>query len=326
MKAVTGLTGAAPIWHAVMTYAAAAQNLAPQDWPAPPGIVSVKVCQPSGLLPTDHCPQTREEVFIRGTEPTTPDNIWQAVTVNRETGKRATVCTPPELVEQRVFEILPPEAADWVRQSNLTQPPAEYDTIAGACLPAGDVAILSPQPFAYVRGGVPIMGNARGDFDFWWVQFGAGLFPTEWVKIEGNRGEQIDNGLLQNWDTAPLDGLYTVQLVALKKDGAFETSTVQVTVDNQPPTVTLLAPQPSDEFTVGQDDFVVIQPQAEDNFSLARVEFYVDGSLVDTASVAPYSTRWPLSFGSEGRHALFVRAHDAAGNTGDSGQVTITVK
>jgi chitinase len=177
-----------------------------------------------------------------------------------------------------------------------------------------------------VRGVVPLTGNARGDFDYWWVQYGAGLFPTEWVKIEGNRGEQIDNGLLQNWDTSALDGLYTVQLVVLKKDGAFENSTLQVTVDNQPPTVSLLAPAPNAEYTVGRDDFVIIQPQADDNFSLARVEFYVDGALADTALAPPYSTRWKVDFGAEGQHTVFVRAFDAASNSTDSAPVTFTVK
>ncbi|MGH2524997.1 MAG: transglycosylase domain-containing protein, partial [Anaerolineales bacterium] len=44
MQAVTGLTGAAPIWHALMSYAT--QSLPPLGWEAPPNIVRVKVCEP----------------------------------------------------------------------------------------------------------------------------------------------------------------------------------------------------------------------------------------------------------------------------------------
>ncbi|MGH2524282.1 MAG: Ig-like domain-containing protein, partial [Anaerolineales bacterium] len=313
-----------------MSYAT--QSLPPLGWEAPPNIVRVKVCEPSGLLPTPDCQQTRDEIFIQGTEPNAPDNVWQRVAVNRETGKRATACTPPELVEQRVYEILPPEAADWVRTVGLAQPPIEYDPLAGACLAGGDVAILSPQPFAYVRGMVEVTGTAKGDnFGYFWVQYGSGLFPQTWSKIEGDRGEQIENGLLQPWNTAGLDGLYSLQLVVVRNDPnggppTFDLSTLQVTVDNQPPTVTLLTPAPGQEFTVGRDESVIIQPQVSDNLSVARVAFFIDNVANESATVPPYSTRWTLSDAHKGAHTIFVRAYDAAGNFTDSQATTITVK
>jgi hypothetical protein len=333
MKGVTGLTGAAPIWHAVMQYAT--QLLPPEGWDVPPpGIVSVKVCDPSGLLPTENCPRTREEVFIQGHEPSTPDNIWQKVTVNKETGKRATVCTPFELQEERVYEILPPEAAEWVRTVGLEQPPTEYDPIGNACLPTGDVALLDPQPFEYLRGTVEISGTVKGDaatYDYFWVDYGPGLFPQEWTKIEGNRGEQIEHGVLQVWNTAGLNGLFTLRLVLVKKDPAggppsFENSTVPVTVDNSPPTVSLLIPKAGQEFTVGTDESVVIQADVQDNLSVARVVFFIDGFGSEGATAPPYSTRWKITAAEKGEHTIFVRAYDAAGNYTDSEKVTITVK
>ena len=330
MRSVTGLTGAAPIWHALMTYGAQALDLPALGWSAPPNIVAQTVCEPSGLLPTAYCRQTREEIFALGTQPTAPDNIWLPVAINRETGKRATACTPPELVEQHYYMILPPEAADWVRTANLEQPPTEYDAFAGTCLSTGDAQITQPQSFAYVHGLVDLLGTARGEnFAFFRVQVGPGLFPQNWTQVEGDRGEQIENGLLQTWNTTGLDGLYSVQLVVVKNDPAggpfiFETSTIQVTVDNQPPTVSLLSPAPGSEYSLANDESVVLQPQAQDNLSLSRVVFYVDGLAVTSATVAPYSTRWKI--GTAGVHTLQVRAYDAAGNFTDSAPVTITVK
>jgi membrane peptidoglycan carboxypeptidase len=334
MKAVTGLTGAAPIWQAVMTYAAQVLALPPVGWEPPPNIVALKVCEPSGLLPTEHCPpaQVSEDIFIQGTEPTEPDNVWQVIAVNRDTGKRATACTPPESIEERVYQILPPEADEWVRKTGLPQPPAEYDSLGGSCFATGNVAILNPPPFSYVRGTVEITGTARWEGNgYFWVQFGAGLFPAAWTKIEGNRGEQIENGVLQSWNTTGLDGLYSLQLVVVREDTSggppsFETSTIQVTVDNQPPTVSLLSPKPGEEFVVGRDESVVIQPQVDDNLSLARVAFFIDNTSTEAAVAPPYSTRWTLTAASRGTHTLFVRAYDAAGNFTDSEPVTIVVK
>jgi membrane peptidoglycan carboxypeptidase len=330
MQSVTGLTGAAPIWHAVMTYAAGALNLPPVGWTAPPNIARLVVCDPSGLLPTAWCQRTREEVFAMGTEPTAPDNMWLPVAMNRETGKRATACTPPELIEQRFYMILPAEAADWVRSVGLAQPPSEYDAFAGTCIIAGDAVLRQPQPFSYVNGIVDFFGTARGEnFAFYYLQYGQGLFPQTWTKIEGDRGEPAEDGWLQAWNTDGLDGLYSVQLVVVKNDPEggpfiFDTAAIQVTVDNQPPTARLVAPLAGAEFTLTGTETIVIQADALDNLSVARTVFYVNGQAVGNATVPPYSMRWRIS--GRGEHTIQVRVYDAAGNFADSERITISVK
>ncbi len=324
MQNVTGLTGAAPIWQAVMQYAS--QALPPDGWAAPSGVVEVAVCDPSGLLPTPACPNVVREVFILGTEPSGFDNLFQAFRVNRETGLLATVYTPLELVDERVYMILPPEANDWIHQVGLPQPPAQYDTLYTPPEQTGNVAITFPAPFTYVRGQVLIAGNAKApedQFSLFRVQFGPGLNPSAWVQIGGDRGEQVENGELQLWDTAGLDGLYTLQLIVLKHDQSFETATLQVTVDNQPPSAALLAPFPGESFSQSGDDSIVLQADVRDNLSLARTEFYVDGALIGASTVPPYSTRWRIT--SAGGHQMWVRVYDAAGNSAESPRVGITV-
>ena len=324
MEKVTGLTGAAPIWHAVMKYIT--QNLPVEGWQEPNGINQVTVCYPSGLLPTRDCQSLVDEVFIAGTEPNASDNVWQAFQINRETGKLATVFTPPELVERRVYEILPPEAADWVRQAGLPQPPTEYDTIyTPPETGGGDVAIASLQPFSYVRGVLPITGTVKSDnFSFFRVQFGPGLNPTQWTQIGGDRGEQLENADLQTWDTTALgNGLYSVQLLVVKNDQTFVNYTVQVTVDNTPPTAALVTPTEGQTFTLGDDESAIIQPDVADNLSLTFVDIFVDDKKVQTTTVAPFTYRWKLA--GLGAHTIHIRAVDAAGNATESGRVTITV-
>jgi membrane peptidoglycan carboxypeptidase len=327
MEKVTGLTGAAPIWHAIMKYAT--QTLPPLGWDAPPGINQVTVCYPSGLLPTRDCQSVANEVFIAGTEPTSYDNIWQSFQVNKETGKLATVYTPPELIENRVYEILPPEAADWVRLAGLPQPPTEYDTIyTPPEVNAGDIVISNLQPFSYVRGQLTLVGTVKAEnFSFFRLQFGQGLNPTQWTQIGGDRGEQLENADLQPWDTTVLpNGLYSVQLLVVKNDQTFANYTVQVTVDNTRPEVSLITPSDGDSFTIGTDESVIIQPDAKDNLSLAGVQIIVDGKLVNTSTVAPFTYRWPLKDVFPGAHTVQLKAIDAAGNEAQSETVTITVK
>jgi hypothetical protein len=55
------------------------------------------------------------------------------------------------------------------------------------------------------------------------------------------------------------------------------------------------------------------------------VEFYVDGTLLGTATAAPYSVSWNTTSVSNGAHSLTTKAYDPAGNVGTSTAVTVTV-
>ncbi|MBC7225368.1 MAG: penicillin-binding protein, partial [Anaerolineae bacterium] len=160
MNHVPGSYGAAPIWQRIMQELH--KGLPVEPFVRPPGIEEKVVCAISGLLPTENCPNTVKEIFIQGTAPTAHCNVHQKFPVNRETGRLATVYTPPELVEERVYEIYPPEAADWVRENNIPQPPTLYDDAYGPGPVDENVGIIEPKPYQYISGGVVVRGNARG--------------------------------------------------------------------------------------------------------------------------------------------------------------------
>ncbi|MBN1317543.1 MAG: transglycosylase domain-containing protein [Anaerolineales bacterium] len=323
-----GSKGAAPIWNAFMSYAM--QDKPIQTWTQPSGINQMSVCATSGLLPTQWCP-TKTEYFINGTEPTTVDTIYQAVRINRETQKLATVFTPPELVEEKVYTLLPPEAADWLASlseeasERWPQPPTEYDTIQGQASGTGPVAIISPLPYAYVNGQVELYGNVQMDnLAFYRIAFGSGLNPSAWQLIGSEHGETRNNELLEVWDVSGLDGLYSVQLTAVRHDQSIEQATIQVTVDNTPPEIFLSFPLADQEFFWPDDEWVTIQPLVQDNVSMDRVEFYVDNQMVGSSAVAPFTYQWVIR-GSAGGHNLHAIAYDAAGNSTESDSVKIWV-
>ncbi|OUC05122.1 hypothetical protein RY27_29175, partial [Litorilinea aerophila] len=69
MENVTGLSGAAPIWNAVMRKYH--EGLPPIWYARPTHVTTRSVCMPSGLLPSHTCqpPSQRSENFVAGTEP-----------------------------------------------------------------------------------------------------------------------------------------------------------------------------------------------------------------------------------------------------------------
>jgi 1A family penicillin-binding protein len=68
-RVVSGITGASPIWHTIMTTLTAA--IPERDFILPANLVKVKICAVTQTLPCNACPLVVEEYFVKGTEPTT---------------------------------------------------------------------------------------------------------------------------------------------------------------------------------------------------------------------------------------------------------------
>jgi len=208
----------------------ASENLPADGWSPPPGITPMMVCDPSGMLPTRDCPNLVTEVFLNGSEPTQPDTMFREFSINRETGLLATVFTPPELVDNRIYMIVPEEARDWALSQSMDIPPDSYDAIQAPPIKAY-ANITAPQLFADVDGKVLILGTAAGDdFQYYRVQVGKGLNPQEWIQLGEDNYTAVDGGLLAEWDTSELSGLYAVQLIVVRSDKVVDTAVIQVTV------------------------------------------------------------------------------------------------
>jgi len=218
----------AVLWNALMQIAS--QDLPRDDWGVPAEVSVINVCDPSGMLPTADCPNLVSEVFLNGNEPLQADNMYRKFAVNRETGLLATVFTLPQLIEERVYLVVPVDARAWAESAGLEIPPAAYDVIQSPQINP-DVNITAPALFAEVDGDVRIAGTAAGnDFVSYRVLIGQGLNPQEWIQIgEGNAS--VTNGLLAGWNTNGLSGLYAIQLQVVRSDQRVDSAVIQVTVN-----------------------------------------------------------------------------------------------
>jgi membrane peptidoglycan carboxypeptidase len=328
---VTGMAGAAPIWHGLMSWALQTEPIG--LWARPAGLVETAVCDISGLLPTTsarpgaspHCP-TVSELFIPGTQPTVRDTIFREIDINRETGRLATLYTPPELVERRVYRVYPEALAEWAAANDIETPPTEYDTILPAAVPDELAAITSPTDFAAVGGVITITGTAQGDsFSHYRLAYFRGLTPGNLQTIVDNMTTPRQDEALAEWDVSNLSGLYTLLLTVVGADGRFTEVSTHVTIDNTPPTVQITFPRPGQTLTADGAQLTFVA-QAEDNLRLARVDFYLDGSPEPFASSLepPFSVRWRVR--GSGCHTVQAQAVDAAGNVGESSAVSFCVE
>jgi 1A family penicillin-binding protein len=147
MQHVSGVIGAAPIWHDVMEALHRGQPV--REFAEPAGMVRVEVCADSGLPPvkleslvqkgsSDHsaknpriqpCPRTISELFIEGTQPTQTDDWHWSFTLDTRNGLLAGTSCPPQFSTRRLYTLFPAEAEAWVRQQSIAQPPEIYSPL-----------------------------------------------------------------------------------------------------------------------------------------------------------------------------------------------------
>ncbi len=301
---------AAGLWHAIMQYAN--QGLTYQDFEMPPGVTTIQVCDPSGLLPTVACPNVVDEVYMDGNGPVQLDTLYKISAINKDTGQLATIYTPPDLVEQRAYFSIPPEAEAWAHQAGMEAPPTEYDVFPAQINNWPDTRIDSPRMFDGINDGVAVLGRAAGaGFAFYRVQYGKGPNPQKWLPIGEDSTKPVLDGKLADWDTRGLDGLYALQLVVVRDDQSAERSTILVTADNQPPMIVINRPKDNETITSSERKRIVLQAAIEDNLAIDSVTFQIDGEFYATFIQPPYAISWHVE---KGTHSFEVIATDKAGN------------
>lgn len=117
--------------------------------------------------------------------------------------------------------------------------PAAADNVA----PAAIALVTSPKDGQTISGVWSITGSADipgapypQNFQFYKVEWGAGLKPTQWVGVSSPYPNPVRNGTLDVWDTTRVpNGPYVLQLSVVDNTGQFVTSAVQVNVANGAP-------------------------------------------------------------------------------------------
>ncbi len=310
----------AGIWHAMFKYATRGSRF--NGWDMPPGITEMKVCSPSGMLPTENCPEVVTDVFLYGNEPVMPDTLYTRAKVNRETGALATVFTPAELVEERVYLNVPLQAREWAEETGLELVPQGYDAIQTVGSDP-QVNINQPALFSAVGGRVNIRGSAAiDDFSSYQVQVGEGINPETWLQVGTTSTLEVNDGLLAVWDTGNLNGLYAIRLSVVDQNNRIRTALTQVTVDNTAPRVSITYPLAGTQVEPVRGG-VTLSAAVEDLVGISEVEWWIDGERVITQTAPPFVYQLRAT---SGKHTAYLKARDTAGNQVTMDEITFQIK
>ena len=88
--------------------------------------------------------------------------------------------------------------------------------------------------------------------------------------------------------------------------------------DSTPPVITLTLPT-----TFARKSAVTLGAAASDNVGVAKVEFYVNGSLKCSNAAGPYTCDWRIPAAANKSYVLEARAYDTTGNVGVSPRITV---
>ncbi|HYE58893.1 MAG TPA: hypothetical protein VD948_10315, partial [Rhodothermales bacterium] len=209
MRRVSGVSGAAPLLHALFLELGSGGAFA-----VPRGVITAEVCPHSGHRPGRACLGRRTEVFLAGTVPADTCRTHRLVALDRRTGLLADATTPVADRTVRLFTDYGPRYHGWMRAHGLPLPPTASAAAVQRTGPAtasdrlrvdypaeGARFLLDPHlRHAYQR--LPLRAVAE-----------TGLLALEW-HLNGRpagRGPRLD------WPLAP--GRHVAEVVAVDESG-----------------------------------------------------------------------------------------------------------
>jgi 1A family penicillin-binding protein len=300
MRHVTGVMGAAPIWHDVME--ALLKGRPVRQFVEPPGMVRVEVCADSGLRPAAgnqqsalpqggfalnyqpggqlaRCPRTVTELFIDGTQPTRGDDWHRLVTLDTRNGLLAGPGCSPQFTTRKLFTFYPAEAQDWARRQGIAEAPTAYSPLC----PGGEQSAIS-SPTGRLRSQRSAIGGQ----------------PPE-VSSQPSAVGLVTTSNVQH-PTSNLQSLISTPLVLTSPDQGSRYR---------------LAPEIPRAM---QQVVVAVRPG--DGVTLRQVTLLVDGRPLATLDAPPYQSLWPMAAGI---HIITAVGVDVQGNQLRGNSVTIEV-
>jgi peptidoglycan/xylan/chitin deacetylase (PgdA/CDA1 family) len=124
---------------------------------------------------------------------------------------------------------------------------------------------------------------------------------------------------------APFDVTATTAVKFRSWDAAGNVEATQsqlIQIDSTAPTVVMTSPT---DGTRVKGTVTVTATASDADSGIARVDFYLDATLLGTRAAPPYKVSWNTRKSTKGQHVLYAVAYDVAGNTRRTSDVLVTV-
>ena len=124
-----------------------------------------------------------------------------------------------------------------------------------------------------------------------------------------------------SWNSTVVgDGPHALSATATDTIGQTGSDTIDIIVDNTPPSVTITSPVNGATISGA----ITVTADTTDTNGVSQVEFFVDGTSIGVDSTVPYEQLWDTTTASNVGHTVTARATDVAGNFAED-TVSVTV-
>jgi penicillin-binding protein 1C len=217
MLNTTGLSGAAPIWAEFMqTGIQVITGGNPTTFDRPVGIIDGTICKLSGTEPSEHCSETRSEVFAYDQPPLTKAyDLWQETEIDTWTGLKSSPDCRGSTDEKLTLYITDRWAIRWVLQNEQGENWALDHGFTRPILitPSRSCSASDSQPTLQITSfseGQTLTNtphelsgiiDATTNFDYYTISYESATEPGKWVTlVDRNHTPVKSNGIITNWD------------------------------------------------------------------------------------------------------------------------------
>jgi penicillin-binding protein 1C len=255
MVNTTGLTGAAPIWSALMR--SAIQQISggiPSPFNRPAGIVDRVICSTSGTEPSEWCPQQRNEVFAYDQQPLPrEDDLWKRVTIDTWTGLLASGACADFVDEKFALNVSDESAVKWILENAEGQQWAEQQGFTQPIFftPDRECTVDDQRPLLLFAGlsenqtinssplEIYALIRVPGEYDDYRLEYGLGDDPAEWEVIHRGGPQSDQPQFLTDWDLTEVPaGRVTLRIYLNGRRDNHAIRTIHLNIQVPTPTVT----------------------------------------------------------------------------------------
>lgn len=215
MKKISGVVGAAPIWHQFFEEYLKGKPV--ENFVRPDGIVDVEVCKLDGLIPNPLCTQRLREKFIVNTEPKKTSNLYKMIELDSRNNLLAGKDCPIEVIVKKTLVDYPAAVYSWAQATEQEVIPRSHSDLCRSheSTSNGDyLAITHPKPgsvFTYAPSYIVNQGVVLS------VSVSASVTSVTWY---------VDDKLFQSTSVYPFSvsllptvGKHTVKAVGKTQQG-----------------------------------------------------------------------------------------------------------
>jgi len=259
MKNISGVSGAGPLWNAIMQEAIEKYaNGSPDPFEQPESIEQHEICRVSGTKPSDKCSLRRMELFAQDQPPEeSSEDLWQEIAIDTWTNLKASSACSEFTEEKLTLNVSEKWAVKWLTENENGKKWLEENGFSKPIIftPERECTGDDPRPtivFVGLENDMSISSspldiyavvNATEGFESFKLQYGIGNNPAKWKELLNTDNQYTIPTKLISWDVTEANAArVTLSIVVRSKQGTEAEKRIQLNLDLPTPTPTITPP------------------------------------------------------------------------------------